>query len=216
MFDGKFQGCRSLSPSFQMTVDVFSQHVTFEIYEVAAFTVANGCVFVSERNHGDFHEASVRTRDGEAYSIDCDGTFGHYVACEVFRNSDRVAPAIAFGIERRYGAGPVHVAEDEVSSEFFASRERLLEIDERALLKRAEGSFFESFNGEISRKGFLVAFDDGKAAAVDGDAGGDERDGSETRRVNRDAAAAFTVGKRCDGAEMLDDARKHGRTPLSR
>ena len=55
----------------------------------------------------------------------------------------------------------------------------------------------------------IVAMDDGEAAAVDGDAGGDGELVGESGGVNSEFAAGWTRFEARDGSQVLDDAGEH-------
>src|SRR5437016_5493715 len=130
-------GLRRAFALLEITFDVLSKHIAFEIDRVAGPAVADVGVQVGVGNHGDFGDVVVPACDGEADAVNCDRALWHDVASEFFRNLHAKPPVFTFGIEMRYAADGVHVAENEVSAEFLARGQWLLKVDARAFFQFA-------------------------------------------------------------------------------
>jgi hypothetical protein len=113
----------------------------------------------------------------------------------------------------RYVANGIHMAKDEVSAEFLARRERLLEIHARAFFQcatlRAEGSLDDRFAGKIRGEPAIVEIDDCQAAAVYGNAVRYRKRRRDRRSVNRDAPAVRLEVQRFDSPLVLDNSGEH-------
>src|SRR5260370_37159503 len=121
----------------QISLDVFSEHIAFEVDCVAGLAVADVGVSVGVGNHGDFGDIVLPAGHREADAVNGDRAFWHYVTSEFLGNLNAEPPVFTFGREMRYAADGVHVTEDEVPAEFLARGEGLLEIDARALFQLA-------------------------------------------------------------------------------
>ena len=104
----------------------------------------------------------------------------------------------------------VHMAKDEMAAKFFPGGQRLFQVYSGASFERSERSLSDRFAGKIGEKMTAIAMNHREAATVDRDAGGDGEMWGERWSVHRKFAAAGIYFEAGYGAEMFDDAGKHG------
>ena len=166
-------------------------------------------MFIGEGDDGDFGDAIVPARDGQADAINGDGALGHDGVCERFRNLHAVPPVLAFGFKTGDTANCVHVTQNKMAAKLFAGGHGLFEIDAHPRPQFTEGGLANGFPGKIGGEAIVSHGDNREAATVHGDAVGDGQMRSDRGRVDGEPSAVRVELQGIDGAEMLDDAGEH-------
>src|SRR5438046_1067958 len=111
-------------------------------------------------------------------------------------------------------ADAIDVAGNEVAAEPVAQLQRAFEIDGRSFFEAAEVGAAQRLAADIKVQLASLFFDDGEAAAANGDAvadrgvfGDEGRFDGELERL--DAAAGGSLAGDFDGGQFFDKARKH-------
>ena len=157
--------------------------------------------------------------DGETDAIDGDRALHGHVAVEFGRNADAQPPVVAFGREARHAAHSIHVTLYKMSAQFFAGGEWTLEVQSLPGPHLAKGSEAEGFQGKVGGEGFSGDLNNGKAAAIHGDACRGDGKSDAARRAEREHG--YARPRRAggfDGLELsyvLNNSGKH-RTGLLR
>src|SRR5208337_238434 len=139
LLDGEIARRLGRAASFEIALHVLPQNIALEIDGIAEFEVAHISVLIGEGDDGDFGDAIVPARHGEADAVDGDGALGNDVARERFWHFHAVPPVLAFGFQASDAANRVHVAQNKVAAKLLASGHGLFEINAHARPQFAEG-----------------------------------------------------------------------------
>ena len=156
----------------QVARDVFAKDVCFKVHGVADSTVGDVGVLIGVRYDGDFCNGLLPAGNRKADAVNGDRTFADDVGRE--GSWDLHAEIQRFAVPSKMGdpARDVYVAEDEVPAEFLSRGKRLFEIYASSSSQKREGSLSDGFGRQVGGEVFVVEVDDGEAAAVNCDAGG--------------------------------------------
>src|SRR5579885_3080113 len=197
----------------KVAFNIFAENIGFKVHRIARSAMPNVGVFVRVGNHRDFHDRRLPPRDRQTDAVNRDGAFTHDVAGEILRNFHAVPPVVAFAFKMRHPPRAVDVPQNEMSAEFLARLQRLLEVHAFALLwrarRRAERRSADRFARKIRGKALLGALGHCKATAVHRDAVRHGKGMRERRRVNPHSPAVRPQFERFDRALVLDDAGEH-------
>lgn len=156
----------------QIARNVFAKNVSFKVHGVADSTVGDVGVLIGVGDDGDFCNGLLPAGNSKADTVNGDRTFADDVGRE--GSWDLHAEIQRFAVPSKMGdpARDVYVAEDEVPAEFFSRGKGLFEIYASSSSQKREGSLSDGFERQVGGEVFVVEVDDGEAAAVNGDAGG--------------------------------------------
>src|SRR5215469_3732844 len=164
--------CCRCAARVEQAFDVFREDVDFDVDGVVGDHCVDIGVRVGEGDDGDVGDAfvAVPASDGKADAVDGDGAFFRDIAAQILREANGEPPIFAFRDEARDTADSVDVTLYEMPADAGCCGERTFEIYVLASFFFAEGGSTQRFAGKIGGAGMRVAFYDGEAAAVDGDA----------------------------------------------
>ncbi|OMI41550.1 phosphoenolpyruvate synthase/pyruvate phosphate dikinase [Streptomyces sparsogenes DSM 40356] len=153
----------------QQPLDVFGEHVHFEVDRVAGLLDAEGGQGEGRRDEADGEVVRARVDHGQADAVDRDGALLDDVAAEVGGERDRDDLPVLGGLALDDGAGAVDVALHQMTAQAPAERHGALQVDAGADGEGAEAGAVQGLGHDVGGEPAVLEVDDGEADAVDGD-----------------------------------------------
>lgn len=126
-------------------MDIFSDHIEFDIHGGAGFDGPDVSMFEGVGDDGDVEPGSFDIEDGEADAVEADGAFFNDEVAEFFWKFETKFPAAVEFFPIDAGGGGVDMALDDVSVQPAVDDEASFQVDQVAGLPVAETGFFERF-----------------------------------------------------------------------